>query len=211
MAKLILKLPLLLLILALLPGAQFEPLSGHASGLDTALKAVSLSAAVTGALLAVEEAPPGILRDGGCYVWQQPGAALVVNALWREGDAKAPLWYSPDRLHGFLKALGNRKWEAPFLHPGEAGNVDEFYVEPAVYLLTAEQAQFRLNQYKLGYESWISFNEGMNFIRPSKESLRVDFAVVYLESAGPLEFHFRYDEEGRLRLTHLFLWEFFSA
>ncbi len=176
---------------------------------DYTLDAIALSAAITGTILSDSVPGAGMLQDEGCAVWQQPGVALAITSVWKDGRP-VKLYFNPDKLHSFLAALPNYICEEPFLHPSEPEGGNEFYIEPQVYLLDADQSRSRLREYMVGYEMWMGFNESMDFLQPDEQALLTDFAVVYIDSGGPLEFHFRL-EDGELKLQHLFLWDFFSA
>lgn len=176
---------------------------------ESELEAIALSAAITGTILSKSNPRAGLLLSAGCFVWQQPGVALSITSIWQDGQA-VELYFNADKFHSFLTAIPDYTKGEPFLHPPEPDDVDGFYIEPQVYLLSGEQSQARLQNYMRGYNIWVELNGGMEFIQPGEEALLTDFAVVFIDSAGPLEFHFRL-EEGKLKLQHLFLWDFFSA
>ncbi len=173
-------------------------------------EAICQAVSACATLLAGADAEPGLLAENGCYIWQQPGVGLVVSGIWEPGTAPE-LWYSEDELFDFLIALPDWKYDEPFVYPSEPENADEFYVEPQVYLLRGKEANRRLDRYMSGYSTWIEYMGGDESIVPMEEDLFCDFAVVYIDNSGPLEFHFKADDKGNLRLLHLFLWEFFSA
>ena len=102
--------------------------------------------------------------------------------------------------------------EAPFIYPREPEEgSDSFSIEPAVYLLDAGQAAERLGKHLENLQTWIDFNQGMEFILPAPECTKPEAAVVFIDASGPIEFYFQSDETGALRLTHLIHFDFFSA
>ncbi len=60
-------------------------------------------------------------------------------------------------------------------------------------------------------ETWAGYNEGVEFIMPGEDELATDIGIVYLDSSGPLEFHFQVGAAGRLVLRHFVTYDFFSA
>jgi len=186
---------------------------------ETALEAVCQSVAVAGALLAENPAELDLVHHGGCFIWQQPGVALAVTGVWQEGD-EPKLYYNPAKLEAFFAALPDYCFEEPFpdwalpgIFPGEAGNPDEFEVAPAAYLLNGDLAQARLARYYSLYLEQAEFFQSAPLVWDKQlvEALAVDYAVVYIDSAGPLEFYFTRDANGKPALQHLILWNFFSA
>ena len=129
-------------------------------------RALGAANAVAAALLMDQ---PEAVSDlmGPCYVWQQPGVALVIHGVWETDGEQPELWLTGERLEQFLAAQRNLRTDAPFVYPGEKGkNVDDFYIEPMVCLLDYWTADYRLMHHLGDYHSWIELNEGMEFIWP---------------------------------------------
>jgi hypothetical protein len=175
------------------------------------LDAVACSVAVTASLLAREGLPAELVHPGGCYIWQQPGAALVVRGAWLPGENEPELWYDEGRLYRFLEALPRYSREQPILHPPEELYSNGQELVPTVHLLDAGLARERLLKHYDSYLLWCSFNEGLDLPQVPAEALQVDGAVVFIDSGGPLEFYYQTTESDELVLTHLFIWDFFSA
>lgn len=178
-----------------------------------ATKALGAANAIAGVLLAGEEMPPELLAEGGCYVWQQPGAALSITHLWMPAEEAPDLWLTEDRLLNFLQAQAYVTWEEPIRNPSEPLDyeTDYFYLPPEVYMMPAEPAQARLRWHMDGYLMWIGFIGGDGYFMPEDSDLLADFAVVFLDRDGPMEFYFTFDDDGKPRLTHLIHYSFFSA
>lgn len=204
---------LTLLLLLLISAAYAGDGDAQAEVPRPELSSLALGAAnaVAAALLTEQPEAVGDLL-GPCYVWQQPGVALVIHGVWSADGEQPELWLTSERLEQFLAAQRNLGTDAPFVYPGEKGkDVDSFYIEPMVCLLDCWHADYRLMHHLGDYHSWIELNEGMEFIWPEDEALTADFAVVFIDSSGPLEFYFQLDEDGGLRLVHLICYYFFSA
>lgn len=203
--------PILLLLSLVSPAGAEEEAQVGPPDPSPASVALGTATAVAGALLADQsEAIADLL--GPCYVWQQPGVALVIGGVWESTGEQPELWLTSERLENFLAAQRNLKTEAPFFRPGEpADGADSFYVEPMVCLLDCWRADYRLTHYIGNYYTWIEMNEGMEFIEPPDEALSADCAVVFIDSGGPLEFYFQLNEAGELKLVHLICYDFFSA
>jgi hypothetical protein len=180
-----------------------------------ALAALTQSAAAAAALQRPKPAPQW-LGHGTCYVWQQPGVALVITAEWRLVQAPPEGWAGQAKLTAFLAALPHLKRERPPLRVTEAqleqyGDESELYIEPAVYLLDAPAAADRLAMHAGGLAEWAKANAEAESIEPAPASLTPACAVVYLDGGGPLEFYFTQNADGSLSLAHLVFYEFFSA
>ncbi|GEM_PF-2107040 len=201
---------LLTLLISVAYAGEGEDQTGLAEP-ELSSRALGAANAVAAALLS--ERPEDICDLlGPCYVWQQPGVALVIHGVWEPDGGQPELWLAPERLMDFLAAQRNLETDAPFVYPGEKGkDVDSFHIEPVVCLLDHWRADYRLTHHLGDYHTWIELNEGMEFIWPAEEDMAADCAVVFIDSSGPLEFYFRLAEDGELRLVHLIHYYFFSA
>jgi len=178
---------------------------------DLTPRALGCATAVTGALLGGSREEIADIVDG-CYIWQQPGVALVATGIWRPAEGDPELWLPDERLRAFLLAQRDLRLEEPFVFPGEpAEGADGLQIEPAVYLLGTDEAQRRLQLYLNNLGTWREMNPGMDFVIPTDEARWPDCAVVFIDSSGPLEFYFNADEHGNLQLAHLIHYYFFSA
>jgi hypothetical protein len=178
---------------------------------DLALRALGNATAVAGALLGDSRAEITELVDG-CYIWQQPGVALVATGIWHPADGDPELWLPSERLGDFLLAQRDLRLAEPFVFPSEpAEGADSLQIDPAVYLLGADEAQRRLQLYLNNLDTWLGLNPGMELIIPEDNARWPDCAVVFIDSSGPVEFYFKADDHGDLRLTHLIHYYFFSA
>jgi len=176
-----------------------------------ALRTLGLATAVAVAWQAGDTGPVAGAVDG-CQLWQQPGVALVITETWQPAQGAPDLWLDPVRVKDFQLAQAELRFEEPLLFPRESETgADGLDIEPAVYLLNPEQAQSRLNQYLDNLDYWIELNPSAEFIVPTADECRVDAAVVFLDSRGPLEFYFQHDGDGALKLIHLIHYDFFSA
>jgi len=147
----------------------------------------------------------------GCYIWQQPGVALTITAQWTLEQPIAELEVLQELGSDFIQAQSNLVSTAPFHYPGEAEyGPDGENTPEQVCLLWAAEAAERYAKHLENYRMWIGFNEGMEFIEP-QTAAGPDAAVVYIHAGGALEFYFAYDQEGNLRLTHLMVYDYFSA
>ncbi|HES57798.1 MAG TPA: hypothetical protein ENO21_00025 [Firmicutes bacterium] len=195
------------------PAAQSAaagPLEQSAPDLP-ALTLDAVAAAVhTGAVMLGDLSQIAVLDDAGCYVWQQPGVALVVTDVWQPGGAPQ-IWFAEEKLTMMFEHLPGIAVGEPVIYPGEPEDVDAFHIEPRVFVLSAEVSRRRLATYMDNLETWAGYNEGAEFIMPGEDELATDIGIVYLDSAGPLEFHFQVGEGGRLVLRHLVTFDFFSA
>ena len=198
-------------VLAIADGSEAQPVPTEVSCDYATVMLVHASDAVA-ALLNPDL--PVWLREGTCYLWQQPGVALVITDEWRLKELPPEVWISEAKLQSCFTA--NLKCERPPLRITEEyavqhGGMDGLYIEPAMYLLDAPAAQERIGMYADGLAAWAEMNEGMEFIMPSAESLTPSCALVYLDSTGPLEFYFVETAEGELSLAHIVCYDFFSA
>jgi hypothetical protein len=204
------------------PGAKDAPAN------TMALDAATLSVSLTAALLNAAEVPHDVLHPDGCYVWQQPGVALVPTALWRAGQAAPELWLDEARLNSLLLDLAHYSWDEPAAFPTEEQELAGPPRQPQVYLLAAARATSRLSKYYASYQSWVELNNPQDtdsaapppgskvpafdpFLDVPPGALRVDFAVVYLAADGPLEFYLQSGPSGQLYVRHIFSWSYFSA
>lgn len=204
MIKLLMTL-LLLPALASTAGAVDDSGSPDNNSLDT----LALSAAVANALQHERGIPPELAHPDGCYIWQQPGVALSVTGV--TGGADEPvLYYDPAKVGALLDNLPAYQSGNPFIHPPEPGD-GEFYTDPQVWLLDATESRSRLAEYMQGYSYWIELNPEGSFIVPDAAALETDAALVFIDSGGPVEFHFQRDENGELKLRHVFIWDYFTA
>jgi hypothetical protein len=209
MAKLNALVPVLLLLLA--PSFSRAQTDDGEGGADLALRTLGLATAVSACWQAGDS---GALADvvDGCQIWQQPGVALVIMDTWHPAAGEPDLWLGPDRTRDFLRAQAELRLDTPVLYPRESeAGADGLDIEPAVYLLNAEQAQQRLTQYLDNLDYWIDLNPGAQFIVPSASERRADAAVVFLDGIGPLEFYFQLGADGALKLIHVIHYDFFSA
>lgn len=190
--------------------AREQPLERQAPDLPPLTLPAVTTAVHAAAVLLDDSSQATVLDEAGCFVWQQPGVALVVTNMWLPGK-QAELLFSPDKALAMLKALPGITPGEPIIHPQEQGNPDEFQLEPRVYVLDAAASQRRLATYRDNLRTWAGLNEGMEFILPDDAALASDIAIVYLDSGGPLEFHFQVGESGRLVLRHVVSYDFFSA
>jgi hypothetical protein len=174
-----------------------------------ALPAVA-AAVHASAVLLDDPAHISVLDEAGCYVWQQPGAALVVTDIWIDGDAPQ-IWFAEEKVMQLFEHLPELTVGEPVVYPREPDYVDEFFMEPRVYVLDAEASRRRLATYLSGLETWAGYNEGAGFIIPEEAGMATDIGIVYIDSGGPLEFHFQVGESGRLVLRHFVTFDFFSA
>lgn len=209
MAKLTALTLLVIALPALLPNTA---LAAEGSSDDNlSLRALGLANAVAGAWQAADSDAVADIVDG-CQIWQQPGVALVITETWHPAAGPPDLWLDTNRVQDFLMAQAELRFDEPLLYPREPeGGSDSLDIEPAVYLLDAEQAQHRLGQYLDNLDYWIDLNPGAQFIVPTAAEHRADAAVVFVDSSGPLEFYFQLDADGALRLIHLIHYDFFSA
>jgi hypothetical protein len=146
----------------------------------------------------------------GAYIWQQPGVALVIVEI-AEGWPASRLPDS-ERLTDFLLAQQQLSLSPPPLYPAEpAEGADSLDVPAIVCLLDSNAAGARLSERNSAYYSWVELNPGMDFIQPSRLSLRVDSAVIMYDSHGALEFYFMEQPDGSLRLAHFIMLDWFSA
>jgi hypothetical protein len=200
-------------VLVLTSAAAAEPPQAELPEAVTGVTLASLAlATATAGVLLAENPPEGAAFIDGCYIWQQPGVALVITNVWRSAQEDPSLWLAEERLVDFLIAQRDLRWEEPFIYPREPEEgADGFSIEPAVYLLDAGQATQRLDQHLENLLTWIDFNPGMEFILPVAEHAQPEAAVVFIDSSGPIEFYFQSDETGMLKLTHLIHFNYFSA
>lgn len=189
---------------------------------ELALRGVCLAAAFCASATGETQLEPQRLAAGGCYIWQQPGVALVPTARWEPGAPPPELWLDAARLAGFLNALPELDFAEPPEFPREEDLASGKLPAPAVYALDAGQARHRLVRYIHAYEHWVALNTdpqsgagsaaAAEWILVDEQAAQaVELALVYLDSAGPLEFYFTRDAEGKLQLAHFFNWYFFSA
>lgn len=178
---------------------------------DTAARALGAATALAGHLLNADSAAAAGLADG-CYVWQQPGVALVITGQWSAGAPAPELWLDNETLTGLLTAQAGICFTAPFIYPSEAEyGPDGDRIEPVVCLLGADQARQRFQQHYAGYRQWVSLNDGLEFVEPDLASVDFCQAVVFIHSGGALEFYYTATPDGGLRLTQLFNYSYFSA
>lgn len=202
-----------LLVLMMLAAMPASPQAVDSAAVDNSgIRALGAASSVAAAILDDESGQPAAAVDG-CYIWQQPGVALVITETWQPSAGMPELWLAEGRILDFLQAQADLRFEEPVLHPAEpAGGSDEFSLPAAVYVLDAEQAQRRLDQYLDNLDYWVELNPGMQFIIPAAAECQTDCAVVFVDSQGPLEFYFQDGgEHGGLRLIHLIHYDFFSA
>jgi hypothetical protein len=195
---------------------------------EAALQGATLSATFAAALLSAVQPPADVLHPAGCYVWQQPGVALVPTALWREGQSTPELWLDQSRLRGLLLDLSHYSWDAPAPFPSETPELYAQPLPPQVYFLNADRATSRLADYYARYQGWVAANNAGSaessappaaatppafnpFMNVAADALHADFAVVYLTADGPLEFYLQYGAAGRLYVRHMISWSYFSA
>lgn len=191
------------------------------------LDAVAVCVSLTAALEENAPLPAGLLHPDGCYVWQQPGVALVPTALWLANQETPELWLDKTRLGGLLKDLANYSWDDPPAAPREPQE-GSAAIPPQVYLLDAARARARLAGYDANYDSWARLNSADEqedapqseetaapafepFMPVDDAALAVDFAVVYLTADGPLEFYLQRAADGRLYVRHVIHFSYFSA
>jgi len=197
-----------------LPGYCDEPVAQPLEQQAPDMPALTLpaveAAAHVAAVLLDDSAEIDVLDDEGCYIWQQPGVALTVTAVWRPGESPQ-LWYSDDTVLKLLENLPGLTVDEPIIYPPEPVDELDFYIEPQVYVLTADASQRRLATYLEHVKLWAKLNGGKGFTFPADEAMQTDIAIVYLDSFGPLEFHFQVGASGKLVLRHLITYDFFSA
>jgi hypothetical protein len=192
------------------PAPAAEPLEQTAPDLPALTLGAVAAAVHTGTVMLGDPSRIAVLDDAGCFVWQQPGVALVVTDVWRPGGAPE-IWFAEEKVTLMFEHLPGLALGEPVIYPGEPEDVDAFHLEPRVFVLTAGASRRRLATYMDNLETWAGYNEGAEFIMPGEDELATDIGIVYLDSAGPLEFHFQVGEAGRLVLRHLVTFEFFSA
>jgi len=193
-----------------------------------ALSAVTQCVSLVEALRSGAELPADVLHADGCYVWQQPGVALVPTALWITGQSAPEMWLDSARWSGLLLDLSHFSWDDPASFPTEEQELSGQPRQAQVYLLDAERATSRLADYYADYQSWVDLNdagEGQSagqppdpgapafdpFMEVQAAALRADFAVVYLAADGPLEFYLQRAPSGRIGVRHIIYWSYFSA
>lgn len=197
--------------LALFPlGTVVSPCQAGSDAMaEETLMAYALCASAVSTILQGKPGSSSLLGEEGCFIWQQPGAALTVTGIWEAGR-ESEIWFSGDRLLGMLEHLPGAAIGVPVLHPPEPED-GEYQCNPAVFILDAEMSRGRLAEYMEGYVMWIGYNPGVEFVVPDDSSLETDIALVYVESGGTLEMHFKMGGSGKMLLKHIFLWDYFSA
>ena len=149
------------------------------------------------------------LGSGGCRVWCQPGAALVVGPTWGSGERLSTHYrYAEHRAAGLRAHLPEFVRSVPPV-PREEDIEEECASQGQVYVLDAGQAHARLRRYYEGYQVWMQDAPEAVVLSPGE--LEVAAAVVYVGEGGPLELYFRIDESGKARLIHLVQYDYFSA
>lgn len=175
-----------------------------------ALETLGAANAVAGALLADDYGALGPLVDG-CCIWEQPGVALVITNRWQADGPVPELWLDDARLAQFLLAERHLSQEKPLFAPLEPEEgADGLSLIPTVFILDSELARERLTHHIDNLVTWMELNEDAAFLLPQPDDVAVDCAVVFIDSAGPLEFYFQQTDDG-LKLKHLVHYYWFSA
>jgi hypothetical protein len=197
-------------LIALLAVLPWQPEAQVPAAPQDAVRAVGVAAALSAALLEDTPFDSALLSSEGCYVWGQPGVALVPETLWTAGTERPGSLYGAQAAK-LLAHLPYADWREPIFQPTEQDGLAGLPA-PGVYLLDAHAATARLARLADGYHTWLAINNGeLPYPALTDASLSAEFAVVYLDAAGSFELYFQRDAAGSLVLTHIVERAFFSA